>query len=593
MQKRFWNIICGAVLAISAFGAVTVHAAEAEVTAPQPQVVGGGVRSEAVAAPSKNGVLHVEGTWLVGEDGTAVQLRGISTHGIAWYPQYINENCFRQFHEMWNVNVMRLAMYTAESGGYCTDGDQEYLKNLVEQGVQYAAAADMYVIVDWHVLSDCDPNIHKDEAKKFFAEMSEWLSAYDNVLYEICNEPNGGTQWAAVKSYAEEIIPIIREHAPDAVILVGTPNWSQYVDQAAADPITDYDNIMYTLHYYAATHKEDLRSRMTAAIDAGLPVFVSEYGICDASGNGALDIEEANRWVDTLNQYGVSYVAWNLSNKNESSAIISPACQKDASFTQDDLTNSGKWLYGMLTGNPGNGNMDNAAGVGDAENGNTDNAAGADNAEHGSADRAAGASDAKNGSTDNVADANNAEHGSADNTSGAGNTENGNAGSADSSAQTVFTSGQMKCTATIKNSWEENGQTFFQYDLVLENTGGSCTQWAVDVPFSDVFTLSDGWNGTYTEADTVLHIENADYNGAVESGGYVTDIGFIVSGSSGLTLAADAKEGNASNDEERNLPDAEDDATPDVGEKGSSDDKEKNASEFAEVNASDAEYGNI
>ena len=544
MQKRFWNIICGAVLAISAFGAVTVHAAEAEATAPQPQVVGGGVSSEAVAAPSKNGVLHVEGTRLVGEDGTAVQLRGISTHGIAWYPQYINENCFRQFHEMWNVNVMRLAMYTAESGGYCTDSDQEYLKNLVEQGVQYAAAADMYVIVDWHVLSDCDPNVHKDEAKKFFAEMSERLSAYDNVLYEICNEPNGGTQWAAVKSYAEEIIPIIREHAPDAVILVGTPNWSQYVDQAAADPITDYDNIMYTLHYYAATHKEDLRSRMTAAIDAGLPVFVSEYGICDASGNGALDIEEANRWVDTLNQYGVSYVAWNLSNKNESSAIISPACQKDASFTQDDLTNSGKWLYGMLTGN-------GAVDAGSAENGNTDNAAGADNA------------------------------------------ENGNAGSADSSAQTVFTSGQMKCTATIKNSWEANGQTFFQYDLVLENTGESCTQWAVDVPFSDVFTLSDGWNGTYTEADTVLHIENADYNGAVESGGYVTDIGFIVSGSSGLGLVADAGESNASNAGEGNLPNAGDDIASDAEDGTTLDDEEQNASEFAEVNASDAGYGNI
>lgn len=556
MQKRFWNIICGAVLAISAFGAVTVHAAEAETTAPQ--VVGGGVSSEAVAAPSKNGALHVEGTRLVGEDGKAVQLRGISTHGIAWYPQYINENCFRQFHEMWNVNVMRLAMYTAESGGYCTDGDQEYLKNLVEQGVQYAAAADMYVIVDWHILSDCDPNVHKDEAKAFFAEMSERLSAYDNVLYEICNEPNGGTQWAAVKSYAEEVIPVIREHAPDAVILVGTPNWSQYVDQAAADPITNYDNIMYTLHYYAATHKEDLRSRMTAAIDAGLPVFVSEYGICDASGNGALDIEEANRWIDTLNQYGVSCVAWNLSNKNESSAIISPACQKDASFTQDDLTNSGKWLYGMLTGN-------GTSGVGSAEDGNTDNTAGADNAE--------------NGSTDNA--------------SGAGNMENGNTGSADSSAQTVFTSGQMKCTATIKNTWETGGQTFYQYDLVLENTGESCTQWAVDVPFSDVFTLSDGWNGTYTTADTVLHIENADYNGSVESGCYVTDVGFIISGSSGLALVADAGESNASNAGKSNMPNAEDDIVSEAEDDITPDDEEQNASEFAEVNASDAGYGNI
>lgn len=524
MQKRFWNIICGAILALSVFGAVTVHAAESEKT--ESQAVGVGVSSEAVPAPSRNGVLHVEGTRLVGEDGTAVQLRGISTHGIAWYPQYINENCFRQFHEMWKVNIMRLAMYTAESGGYCTDGDQEYLKNLVEQGVQYAAAADMYVIVDWHVLSDCDPNVHKDEAKNFFAEMSKRLSAYDNVLYEICNEPNGGTQWAAVKSYAEEIIPVIREHAPDAVILVGTPNWSQYVDQAAADPITDYDNIMYTLHYYAATHKEELRNRMTAAIDAGLPIFVSEYGICDASGNGALDTTEAERWIDTLDRYGVSYVAWNLSNKNESSAIISPSCQKDAAFTQDDLTNSGKWLYGMLSGT---GTVD----AGSAENEHMDNAAGADNA--------------KNGNTNNAAGADNTGDGHVDSESGAGNTENGNAGNADSSEQTIFTSGQMKCTATIKNTWEANGQTFYQYDLVLENRGESCTQWAVDVPFSDMFTLSDGWNGTYTAADTILHIENASYNGSVESGGYVTDVGFIISGRSGLVPVPDAGKSNILN----------------------------------------------
>ncbi len=335
MQKKWKSMILGIVFAVSVLGAGTAY---------------GAADPETVAVPSKNGALHVEGTHLVGENGETVQLKGISTHGIAWFPQYINADCFKQFRDRWNVNVMRLAMYTAEYGGYCTGGDQEYLENLVEQGVQYAKAADMYVIVDWHVLSDCDPNVHKNEAKQFFAEMAKRLSSYDHVLYEICNEPNGGTQWASVKSYAQEIIPVIREHDPDAVILVGTPNWSQYVDQAAADPITDYSNIMYTLHYYAATHKEDLRSRMTKAIDAGLPIFVSEYGICDASGNGSLDIEEANRWMDALNRYGISCVAWNLSNKNEAAAIISPACQKNSDFVWEDLSDSGKWLYEMLTG---------------------------------------------------------------------------------------------------------------------------------------------------------------------------------------------------------------------------------------------------
>lgn len=443
-------------------------------------------REAELAVPSVNGALRVEGTQLVDESGQAVQLRGISTHGIAWYPDYINEDCFRQFREKWNVNVMRLSMYTEEYGGYCSDGDQSYLKELVEKGVRYAADSDMYVILDWHVLSDCDPNVHKEEAKAFFGEMSEKFSGYNHVIYEICNEPNGGTEWAAVKSYAEEVIPVIRGNDPDAVILVGTPNWSQYVGDAAADPITSHSNVMYTLHFYAATHKAELRAAMTDAVEAGLPIFVSEYGICDASGNGALDIQEANRWIETLDQYSISYVAWNLSNKNESSSILSPACQKTADFLWDDLTNCGKWLYEMLTG-------DHGGMIGNNDGGSV-----------------------RNG-----------DNGGGEHESGG---ENGNNGSGSGDGSIVFTSGQMKCTALLKNSWEADGQYFFQYDLTLENTGSACSQWAVDVPFTDAFALSDGWNGSYTAAENTLHIESLDYNGSVETGGYVTDIGFIVSG---------------------------------------------------------------
>lgn len=305
-------------------------------------------RPETENAPSLPS-LCVTGSHLTDSEGNPVQLRGISTHGLAWYPEYVNEDCFRQLKEEWHANVIRLAMYTAEYGGYCTGGDQAHLKELVKSGVEYATAADMYVIIDWHILSDGNPGMHLEEAKAFFAETAELYAGRHNVLYEICNEPNGGTTWNDIKSYAGEIIPIIRTYDKEAVIIVGTPNWSQYVDQAAADPITGYDNIMYSLHFYAATHTDSLRNTMVAALNAGLPIFVSEYGICDASGNGAIDEYQAKQWIDLMDEYGVSYVAWNLSNKAETSAILSGKCSKTSGFTQDDLSTSGKWLYRMLT----------------------------------------------------------------------------------------------------------------------------------------------------------------------------------------------------------------------------------------------------
>ena len=95
------------------------------------------------------------------------------------------------------------------------------------------------------------------------------------------------------------------------------------VDEAVKDPVTGYDNIMYTLHFYAATHKEDLQNKLKSAADAGLPIFVSEFGI--------------------------SYVCWNLSNKDEKSALLTPACDKTSGFTYEDLSDEGKWLYGVLT----------------------------------------------------------------------------------------------------------------------------------------------------------------------------------------------------------------------------------------------------
>lgn len=295
------------------------------------------------------GRLHVKGTKLVDKKEHEVQLRGVSTHGLSWYPQYVNDKCFAQLHDKWGANVVRLAMYTEEYNGYCS-GDAKNrsdLKKLIKKGVRLAKKHKMYVIVDWHILSDGNPNSHKKEAKAFFREMSREFKGYNNVIYEICNEPNNGTSWKEIKSYARSVISTIRKNDKKAVIVVGTPTWSQDVDQAAADPIKG-DNIMYALHFYAATHKADLRNKMTAAINKGLPVFVTEYGICDASGNGAIDKKEADRWVQTMDEYGVSYIAWNLSNKQESSSIIKSSCPKVSGFKKSELSDEGRWLYNLL-----------------------------------------------------------------------------------------------------------------------------------------------------------------------------------------------------------------------------------------------------
>ena len=268
-----------------------------------------------VYTKSKLSALHVEGTKLCDKKGKVVQLRGVSTHGLSWYPEYVND---------------------------------KNLKALVKKGVKLASKYNMYVIVDWHILSDGNPKTHQKASKAFFKDMSKVLKGYDNVLYEICNEPNGGTDWKTIKSYAKAVIPVIRENDKDAVIIVGTPTWSQDVDQAAASPISGYKNIMYAFHFYAGTHKDDLRNKMTNAIKAGLPVFVTEFGITDASGNGGIDKKEANKWIKALDKYDVSYVAWNVSNKNESSAMIKSSCTKKSGFKRSDLSTSGKWVYDLL-----------------------------------------------------------------------------------------------------------------------------------------------------------------------------------------------------------------------------------------------------
>ena len=325
----------------------TVEAQPAETEPPSSEALS----VDASTPYGQHGALHVENGKLTDENGNTVQLYGMSTHGIAWFPQYINYDSFRTLRDDWNTNCIRLAMYTAEYGGYCAGGDKEQLNQLVRDGVSYATELGMYVIVDWHILSDCDPNQNKDEAIAFFREMAEAFADNDNVLYEICNEPNGGTSWDSIKSYAEEVIPVIRAQKPDAVILVGTPTWSQEIDKAAASPLDD-SNVMYTLHFYAGTHKDDLRNRLETCVQNGLPVFVSEFGMCDASGNGANDFVSTTKWLDLLNKYQISFCCWNLANKDESSSVFKASSTALSDWTDDDFNESGRWIRDYFRGMP-------------------------------------------------------------------------------------------------------------------------------------------------------------------------------------------------------------------------------------------------
>lgn len=325
----------------------TVEAQPAETAPPSSEALS----VDASTPFGQHGALHVENGKLTDENDNTVQLYGMSTHGIAWFPQYINYDSLRTLRDDWNTNCIRLAMYTAEYGGYCAGGDKEQLKQLVRDGVSYATELGMYVIVDWHILSDCNPNQNKDEAIAFFREMAEVFADNDNVLYEICNEPNGGTSWDSIKSYAEEVIPVIRAQKPDAVILVGTPTWSQEIDKAAASPLDD-SNVMYTLHFYAGTHKDDLRNRLETYVQNGLPVFVSEFGMCDASGNGANDFVSTTKWLDLLNKYQISFCCWNLANKDESSSVFKASSTALSDWTDDDFNESGRWIRDYFRGMP-------------------------------------------------------------------------------------------------------------------------------------------------------------------------------------------------------------------------------------------------
>ena len=300
----------------------------------------------------KHGALHVDGLQIKDAGGKPFTLRGASTHGMHWDvgETFLNKTAFQNLRDEWGVNMVRLVNYVTQ-GGY-TEGSKEKLDNHIQQGVSDLTDLGMYAIIDWHIHNE-NPNVTKTEAIEFFDMYSKKYKDQSNIIYEICNEPTN-TPWNQIRPYAVDVVNTIRANDPDAIIIVGTNTWSQDVDAVATDGgKIDDPNVMYTIHFYSGTHGDSLREKVRTALDAGTPVFCTEFGVCDASGNGGFDLEEADCWIDFFEEKGISYCCWSLSKKDESASMLSPKTSKINGFTNEDLGATGAWLINTYRGKNG------------------------------------------------------------------------------------------------------------------------------------------------------------------------------------------------------------------------------------------------
>ena len=281
----------------------------------------------------KHGALHVDGTQLKDKAGNDVVLRGMSFGWHNFWPRFYTAGTVNWLSKDWGCTVVRAAMGVEPANGYIEKPawSKEKIKTVVDAAIKEG----IYVIIDWH-----SHNIRLNEAKEFFAEMATLYGKYPNIIYELFNEPDEES-WPEVKAYSEELISTIRAIDKHNIILVGCPHWDQDVNLPAADPIKNVTNLMYTMHFYAATHKQYLRTRCDEALAKGLPLFISESAGMEASGDGPLNNVEWNKWIEWAESKKISWVTWSVSDKEESCSILQKTASSDGNWTDKDLKISG------------------------------------------------------------------------------------------------------------------------------------------------------------------------------------------------------------------------------------------------------------
>ncbi|OJH40038.1 glycoside hydrolase [Cystobacter ferrugineus] len=295
-----------------------------------------------LASPvAANGKLQVVGNQIRNQNGVAVQLKGMSLFWSQWGGAFYNASVVNSLADNWKVTVVRAAM-GVENGGYLTNPAAE--KARVKTVVDAAIAKGLYVIIDWH---DHNATAHTAQAKAFFTEMAQRYKNTPNVIFEIFNEPDNET-WTQVRAYAVEIIGAIRATGAPNLVVVGTPTWSQDVDVAASNPITQYPNVAYTLHFYAGTHKQGLRDKAATALSKGIALFVTEFGTCGSSGNGNLNLAETQLWIDFMNSRKLSWANWALNDKAETASALVTGSSTTGNWPDSALTPSGAFIKQKL-----------------------------------------------------------------------------------------------------------------------------------------------------------------------------------------------------------------------------------------------------
>jgi len=290
---------------------------------------------------SEHGHLAVRGSTIVDQSGRKVALSGVSFFWSQWQGDFYNARCLDWLAKDWHVSIVRAAM-GVEGGGYLDHPGIEQTR--IETLVDAAIAAGVYVIIDWH---DHHAARHPEAAETFFRAMAHKYHGNPAVLYEIFNEPLKVSWDMEVKPYAERIIGAIRESDPSALIIVGTPQWCQRIEDAANDPIVG-KNLVYSVHFYAGTHKESLRQAADRAIERGLPLIISEWGGCNADGNGDIDVASTNAWLDWMRTRGLSHCCWAVSKKPETSSLIRRSGAPTGDWKEKDLSRWGQFMRETL-----------------------------------------------------------------------------------------------------------------------------------------------------------------------------------------------------------------------------------------------------
>lgn len=298
---------------------------------------------------AKFGKLSVTNSRMVDSYGVPVQLRGMSLFWSQWIGKYWNANVVKWLAEDWEINIIRAAMGADESDGWIQKPEVEQKK--VETVVDAAINKGIYVIIDWH--SHHAEN-HQADAIKFFKAMAQKYGEYPNVIYEIYNEPLAISWSSTLKPYAEAVVSAIREIDPDNIIVVGTPNWSQDLNVAVDNPISG-TNIMYGFHFYASekAHYDNLRKKLTDAIEAKLPVMVTEWGVSEASGNGDFNKDWVADWIKILEDNNLTWCNWSVADKAETSAALMPGANSNGNWKSSELSPSGTYIRSVLRAHTG------------------------------------------------------------------------------------------------------------------------------------------------------------------------------------------------------------------------------------------------